>query len=172
MPSPYPAALQVFPSMLRQLQDLGGAWSMSPSPQLLGRGVASPPPALCSWARLPQSLSYSSVTWGKKTPLPSGLNGIMDGKPPAPAWPLIERGPRACPVQHRVKTSHLQGCLCRACPSQGTEEKWERWSLHLPQIAGMARPLTHGQSHGPPRTLRRSHPRGSGCSCGQGGTSR
>lgn len=55
-------------------------------------GVTSPTPALCSWGRLPQSLSYTSVKWGKKNPtLPRCLNGMMGGKPPAPAWGLQQK---------------------------------------------------------------------------------
>lgn len=48
----------------------------------------------------------------------------------------------------------------------------EQGSPNLPHAARTAKPLTHGRSRGPPRMPRRSHPRGSECSYGRGGTSR
>lgn len=66
---------------------------------LLGRAPSEP------------SLSYTSVKWGKKNPpaLPRCLNGMMGGKPPAPAWGL----------QQKVASSSSCAARRQDIPSQG-----------------------------------------------------
>ena len=84
------------------------------------------------------SLTPSSTELGEKTLLPNCFDGIMGGQPPAAAWPSVESGPAACPVQHGVRTSHPRGLSSRVCPSQGAEEKWGPSRPDLPQTAGPA----------------------------------
>lgn len=78
-------------------------------------------------------------------------------------------GPALCSAG---KTGHhILVLFIWVCPFLGSE-KWGPSSPNLPQTTRPVRPLTHGRSHGPPQMQRRSRPRGSGCNCGQGGTSR